>query len=79
MKFLLGKKYKVAHIDAEPSKVFGVSVGDVVECHFIDDRGYIWTRDVTWLGEDINNPYYDHGAWCFASPTDTEIILEELL
>lgn len=77
MKYELGKKYKIVYIHADASDEFGVSTGDVVECHFIDDQnGYLWTRDVACYGKQVN-PYYDHGAWCFAAPSDPEIILEE--
>lgn len=77
MKYELGKKYKIVYIHAERANEFGVSAGDIVECHYIDRQGFMWTRDVTWLGSKVN-PHYDHGAWCFAAPSDPTITLEEL-
>lgn len=76
MKYELGKKYKIVCISTDKIGKYGVSAGDVVECHHVDMSGYLWTRDVCWRGKKVNPSSIQYG-WCFVAPSDPEIILEE--
>ncbi|QQG33791.1 hypothetical protein ZPAH1_orf00029 [Aeromonas phage ZPAH1] len=75
MKYELNKKYRVVYAKPSFCDVYGVSAGSIVTCHYIDEVGYLYTRDASYQGVAIN-PYYDHGAWCFAAPKDEDVILE---
>ena len=75
MKYEIDKQYKVVSANEDFCEIYGISVGDIVTCHYVDSSGYLYTRDVTYRNM-IVNMFHDHGAWCFASPDDKEVNLE---